>query len=197
MSADGKKLRAVDGVGNPEGLIYTSTNFGTTWEAINSPRGVWQTIASSADGTKLIAAAWKNTAFWSGPIYTSVDAGLTWVSNNLPVKSWRSVACSADGSTFIAVTERSDISSTDLGNGSIWISKTAPEPRLNLASSSNRITLSWMTTSTNFGLQQILDLSTNHWTDVTNAPVLNLTNLHTEVFLPTPAGNTFYRLETR
>src|SRR5207247_258599 len=26
MSADGKKLRAVDGVGNPGGLIYTSTN---------------------------------------------------------------------------------------------------------------------------------------------------------------------------
>jgi hypothetical protein len=46
-------------------------------------------------------------------------------------------------------------------------------------------------------LQQNPDLITTNWTDVTNTPVLNLTNLQNQVFLPLPAVNSFYRLESR
>jgi hypothetical protein len=35
-----------------------------------------------------------------------------------------------------------------------------------------------------------------NWTDVTNPPTLNLTNLQNQVALPLPAGNVFYRLKT-
>jgi hypothetical protein len=38
------------------------------------------------------------------------------------------------------------------------------------------------------------DLSTN-WTDVTNRPALNFTNLQYQVLVPTSAGNRFYRLK--
>jgi hypothetical protein len=43
-------------------------------------------------------------------------------------------------------------------------------------------------------MQQSSDLGS--WTDVTNPPVLNLTNLQNEVTLPMHAGSGFYRLKT-
>src|SRR5262249_9555587 len=51
-------------------------------------------IASSADGTRLVAAAGHEKQ-----IYTSADSGLTWVSNNIPFLPtfWQCVAMSADG----------------------------------------------------------------------------------------------------
>ena len=36
-----------------------------------------------------------------------------------------------------------------------------------------------------------------NWTDVTNPPVLNLTNLQNQVILFPPGSNTFYRLKTQ
>jgi len=50
--------------------------------------------------------------------------------------------------------------------------------------------------SANFVLQQNTDLSMTNWTDVTNAPVLNLTNLQNQVTQPVPDGNSFYRLKS-
>ena len=50
-SADGSKLvAAVFG-----GLIYTSTNSGSTWVAASAPTNFWWSVASSADGTRLFA----------------------------------------------------------------------------------------------------------------------------------------------
>jgi hypothetical protein len=43
-------------------------------------------------------------------------------------------------------------------------------------------------------LEQNSDLTTTNWTDVTNVPVLNFTNLQDEVTLPLLASNCFYRL---
>ena len=48
--------------------------------------------------------------------------------------------------------------------------------------------------STNFVLQQSADLLS--WTDVTNPPVLNLTNLQNQVTLPPSGSSGFYRLKT-
>jgi hypothetical protein len=53
---------------------------------------------------------------------------------------------------------------------------------------------SWTVPSTNFELQQNLDLSTANWTALTNVPVLNLTNLQEQVSLPATNGNGFFRL---
>ena len=43
-------------------------------------------------------------------------------------------------------------------------------------------------------MQQSADLQ--KWVDMTNQPVLNLTNLQDEVILPSPGSNVFYRLKT-
>lgn len=63
----------------------------------------WSCVASSADGSKLIAGA---GVFWSrlaGPVYTSADSGATWTATSLPVSYWRGVASSSDGSKLVAV----------------------------------------------------------------------------------------------
>jgi hypothetical protein len=108
------------------------------------------------------------------------------MSNNV-TGFWRSVASSADGGKGIVV---------DASPGGIWGSQTTPAPQLNLSSSGSQLTASWLIPSTNFVLQQNLDLTTTNWTDVTNQPALNLANLQYQVRLSPSNGNGFYRLAT-
>ncbi len=77
------------------GQIYTSTDSGLTWTPRDAARS-WQAVASSADGTKLVAVT------QSGQIYTSADSGVTWTPRDA-VRMWWSVASSADGSALVAV----------------------------------------------------------------------------------------------
>jgi hypothetical protein len=67
---------------------------------------------------------------------------------------------------------------------------------MNTTPANGNLTLSWIIPSTNFVLEQNLDLTSMNWTDVTNMPVLNLTNLQDEVTLPLTNGSGFYRLAT-
>jgi photosystem II stability/assembly factor-like uncharacterized protein len=53
-------------------------------------------VASSADGTKLVAVA------LTGYIYTSADSGATWTQTGAQ-ELWNSVASSADGTKLVAV----------------------------------------------------------------------------------------------
>ena len=53
--------------------------------------------------------------------------------------------------------------------------------------------ISWLIPSQDFTLQQSPDLLS--WTDVTNPPVLNLTNLQNQVTLPPLDGSSFFRLK--
>jgi hypothetical protein len=80
------------------------------------------------------------------------------------------------------------------GGGGIWISQTTPTPQINLAPTNGHLAFSWIIPSTNFVLQESADLT--YWMEVTNEPVLNLTNLLEEVTLPVTSGNAFYRLAT-
>ena len=61
-------------------------------------------MASSADGTKLIAAVGLSVLFFgaAGYIYTSGDAGATWTKTGAE-QYWTSVASSADGTRLVAV----------------------------------------------------------------------------------------------
>ncbi len=89
-SADGTKLAAVDG------SIYLSTNSGSTWQMpAHSPSA--SVIASSADGSKLIAAQSP------GYIYVSTNAGGTWLMGTNIAGGWYAVACAADGAKMAAV----------------------------------------------------------------------------------------------
>ena len=217
-SADGTKVAATA----LNDKIYSSTNSGMTWTATGSSNDSWSSIASSADGTRLVASSgggayvstnsggnWTLVNTTSGQvassadgtklviggssIYTSSDSGLTWVSNSAPISSWpvpalSPIASSADGCKMFAVR---------YGSPGIWTCQIAPAPTLNINSfASTRAVLSWLVPSTNFVLQQNSDLSTTNWTDVTNTPTLNFTNLKNQISLPLPAANVFYRLKT-
>ncbi len=97
MSASGDKLAAVALYGS---AIYTSTNYGATWTSNSVPVEPWLRIASSADGSKLVALGGGGIA--PGPIYVSADSGMTWTPANAPVTNWVSVASSANGSNWVA-----------------------------------------------------------------------------------------------
>jgi photosystem II stability/assembly factor-like uncharacterized protein len=174
-SADGGRLLAA---GNKP---YLSTNHGLAWLQISAP-DVYR-IASSADGRTVVAAA------YAGPIYVSTDFGASWTTNVPPGSNyWTATACSADGSKRVAVAKANG------GGGGIWISQTTPTPQINLAPTNGHLAFSWIIPSTNFVLQESEDLT--YWMEVTNEPVLNLTNLLEEVTLPVTSGNAFYRLAT-
>jgi len=174
-SADGSLMAA--GIGGNGGPIYTSTNFGAAWTSNSLPRQVWAALASSADGSRLIAAGYP-------AIYISTNSGTTWVSNNTPRLSWRAVASSADGCALVA----------GVYGGGIWISQSTPTPQLNIAPANPDFKLSWTVPSTNFVLQQSAYLIS--WADLTNPPALNLTNLQDEVVLSPTNSSGFYRLKT-
>jgi len=106
-STNGTKFVAVE---SGSGGIYTSTNSGATWTAANafSPSG-WISVASSADGTKLVAAA--NQA----QIYISTDSGETWTATSSPEQFWVSVASSADGTKLVAAANQQAAFATNQG----------------------------------------------------------------------------------
>jgi hypothetical protein len=189
-SADGSKLVAASGAAfvpdHIYGGVYTSTNFGMTWTSNNVPNAQWQIVASSTDGSKLVAAAVEPM----GWIYTSTNSGETWISNSAPNNLWLSVASSADGGKLLAA----PLGDQSFSPGPIYVSQTIPSPHLNFALLSTNLALSWTIPSTNFMLQQSSNLVS--WVDMTNPPVLNLTNLQNEVMLSPSNRSGFYRLKT-
>jgi len=188
-SADGNSLIACAYfLGN----VYLSPDAGATWIQTSLPTNNWNSVAESADGTKMVALANSGSAVFgtgSGGIYTSTDSGATWVSNNVPSWAWTCAAMSADGNEIIATIGAPSTS------GGVYVSQTTPVPDLNIASSDGNRMVSWLIPSLDFGLQQNSDFTTTNWTNVTNQPVLNLTNLQNQVVLPPAAGNTFFRLK--
>jgi photosystem II stability/assembly factor-like uncharacterized protein len=188
VSADGSKLVAATTMrtGEPAGRIYTSADLGATWitnltltlAVTDYFHAHFPSVASSADGTKLVAAVPYGT------IYTSTNSGTTWISNNVPNANWSCVVSSADGNKLVAT----------VNGGGIYILQTTPAPQLNITPTNGNFTLSWIVPSTSFVLQQGSDLS--GWTDLTDTPVLNLTNLHNEVILSPTGYSGFYRLKT-
>lgn len=191
-SVDGRKLvlAGADVVNTGNWPIYTSTNYGNSWTSNDlAPYSYWWSgVASSADGTRLVAVA--NAG---GCLFTSTNSGATWVSNGVPTQSffnWLGVAASADGTKLAAAS---------VGNGSgggIYTLQSTPSPQLQLTLSGLSPTLAWTIPSTNFILQQSSDLTSTNWSNVTNTPVLDYTNLQYLVTLPASVANSFYRLKT-
>lgn len=172
-SADGTKLVAAA----YKGPIFSSTNSGTTWITNNAPNGLWTDVASSADGTKLLA-----NGTWY--VFDSTNTGTTWTSNGV-YSVYYSGAISADGNKLVTCNN---------GDGRIYTSYTTPAPQLSLMPSLTNLAVSWLVPSTNFVLQQSSDLSS--WVSVKDTPTLNLTNLQEQVILSPTNDNSFYRLAT-
>jgi photosystem II stability/assembly factor-like uncharacterized protein len=85
--------------------IYVSTDAGATWTLTSAPTNYWSSVASSADGTKLVAAVSSLPMHVLSPglIYTSSDGGATWTPTSAPSNFWASVASSADGARLVAL----------------------------------------------------------------------------------------------
>ena len=174
------------------GSVYLSTDAGVAWTRTGLTTNNWNSVAESADGTKMVALAYSGSSVFGtgrGGIFTSTDSGATWVSNNVPSGAWTCAAMSADGNELIATIGSSSTT------GGIYVSQTTPVPQLNLAASGGNLMVSWLIPSMNFELQQNAELTTTNWTAMTNLPALNLTNLQYQVVLPPPAGNSFFRLK--
>jgi photosystem II stability/assembly factor-like uncharacterized protein len=144
-SADGNKLVCAtsfpDNSGSTSfGVVYLSTNSGTTWTystSIGSHVWFWTSLASSADGNKLAIIAQYNVGL--GTIFCSSDSGLTWRTANVPPATWLSVASSADGERLVAIaTGINDGIYTSTNAGASWISNSAPAARSVASSADGR-----------------------------------------------------------
>lgn len=102
------------------GGIWTSTNAGQTWRQSTAPADNWYSVASSANGTNVVAVA------LDGSIWTSTNSGTTWISRtNVPNAYWFSVASSCSGTNLFAADDEGGIwASTN--SGVSWAPTTAP-----------------------------------------------------------------------
>jgi len=113
------------------GRIWTSntTNPGWQQKTMDASRN-WISIASSADGTKLVACT--NDQY----IYTSTDSGNNWTTNanSSGINGWTDVACDRTGTNLVACVGTSGVAGyiyTSSNSGSSWTT--------NLSSSGSRI----------------------------------------------------------
>jgi hypothetical protein len=201
-SADGKRLVAVDqgfgpgwlgNTGNA-GPIYISTNAGLTWTSNNMPSQIWIAVASSADGRMLAAAAYDTGS--GAPIYISTNSGESWTPEAVS-NQWGCIASSADGTKLVAAIGNLGVydgTEYSFADGTIWTSQNTSPPQLNIARANGNLAISWIVPSANFVIQQSSNLQI--WADMTNQPVLNLTNLQNEMILSPSGSNVFYRLKT-
>ena len=87
-----------------------------TWIARDSDRG-WIGIASSVDGTRLIAAA--NGGF----VYLSIDSGVSWTAQPaLGARNWQDVACDSTCTTMMAAEYGGNIYVSN-DSGSSWVAQ--------------------------------------------------------------------------
>jgi hypothetical protein len=169
------------------GFIYISTDSGDTWNLTSAPSNYWGFVTSSADGKTIVAV--RNIG-QPGMICLSTDYGATW-SINSPVLTWSAVAASADGGKLAAAATSS---SSDATEEPVYVSQSTVSPMMFLRPCSRGLKLSWLVPSTNFVLQQSTDLA--GWSNLTNSPALNLSNLQNEVEVSSTNATGFYRLKT-
>ena len=196
-SADGRKIFMV----GPTNLIYFSVDFGASWQSNAVPGDTaWTGIACSADGSKLFGVAYRVGVF------VSTNSGISWALdanqfiaqfyNENPIGNQASIIASADGAKLVLFPGMIFDKYFFVPNDVIWLSYSTPAPRPTLSTFNTNLALSWIEPATNFVLQQNLDLTTTNWKPVTNAAVLDLSNLQYEVsFLPTNSSG-FFRLTT-
>jgi len=107
----------------------------SSWTPRDSSRN-WQFVASSSDGTKLVAVASVGQSVTGpGQIYTSTDSGVSWTARDSD-RNWISVASSSDGTKLVAVVWNGQIyTSTD--SGMIWTARDGIRDWQSVASSSD------------------------------------------------------------
>jgi len=101
---------------------------GETWTPRESTRP-WMAVASSSDGTKLVAVAPGHG------IFTSINSGATWTARETSRK-WRAVASSSDGTKLVAVVDNGQIF-TSTNSGATWVARASSRKWIDVASSAD------------------------------------------------------------
>lgn len=112
-SSDGTKL--VAGAGN--GSLYTSADSGVTWTERFTSANLWNHLASTPDGNKVIAI--QRIA---GLLFISSDSGLTWVERDIGRSARRSATISYDGIKLAFASSPGIFTSVD--GGINWTART-------------------------------------------------------------------------
>jgi len=126
---------------DPNGCGYVAAVL--TAQVTGGPPGTrgWISVASSADGVKLVAAV------NGGQVYTSTDSGVTWTPRDSS-RNWQSVASSSNGVKLVAVVGHNN-AGTDSGgriytstdSGATWTPRESNRGWLSVASSSDGVKL--------------------------------------------------------
>ncbi len=140
--------------------------YGATWTPRESNRN-WYSVASSADGSKLVAVV------KGGRIYTSTDSGVRWTPRDSD-RNWHTVTSSADGTKLAAVVNGGQVyTSTD--SGVSWTARETDRPWFAIASSADGGKLAatvvgdHILTSTNSGLTWTTRDNNRNWRSIASS----------------------------
>lgn len=142
-------------------------NVGIGWTT-NGTAFNWKAIASSVDGSKLVAVV------NGGQVYTSTNYGTTWVARDIANRNWTSIASSADGTKLVGCVNPGQIyTSTDSGVN--WTARGAVRNWTAIASSldGTRITAA----AANVGVFVSTDSGVNWGTSPNLSGVVNWTTV--------------------
>lgn len=133
------------------GLFMPVSISAQTWTQTSAPMTNWTSVASSADGSRLVATA--DGGFGASPIYISTNSGATWEQTSAPVTNWSSVASSADGTKLAAVGYSGVFTSADSGANWAAISDLSGGRRIACSGDGTKLLVAGngLNRSTNFG----------------------------------------------
>lgn len=117
------------------GLFMAVGASAQTWTKTSAPAYFWKSMASSADGSNIIAAS------ISGFVFISTNSGTSWAQTGLPFQGyWVSVACSTNFVKLIAADDGNYGSGgriyTSSNSGNSWVSNSVPQTNWNAVASS-------------------------------------------------------------
>ena len=115
------------------GVIWKSTDGGTTWTELTSGIKAWYGVAT-ADGVTVYAAVDK------GVIWKSTDGGTTWTELNSGATSWHNVA-TADGVTVYAAAYGGEAIWKSTDGGATWTALTSVTTHLHCVATADGVTV--------------------------------------------------------
>jgi hypothetical protein len=154
----------------------------------------WISVASSADGSKLVAA------IYGGGIYTSANAGSTWQLISAPTANWYAVASSADGVKLAAAVNGGGIYFSS-NSGATWTQQTGAPVKnwLTIASSADGTRLAAAVYSTSSGLylsqastQAVSTTGTNGFVSGGPCSAVELQYIGNNQFMPVSSTGTLW-----
>jgi hypothetical protein len=118
-----------------DGKIIQSMDGGNIWHATSTPLGFWNGVASSANGSTLIAVR----SSYSSSVFVSHDCGTNWTSRSGIIGTAKTAWCSPDGNTMFTAFYDGRIYSSKNG-GTNWNVTGAPNSTWRqVAASSNGV----------------------------------------------------------